>query len=247
MTRNLSIQTLILLIVSSFCSFGSCKKGTATDNNSNNNPISITPSMNDTGKRYLALGDSYTIGQSVGETERFPTQIVALLRQQNIKINDPQYIAVTGWTTANLMTAINTQNPKGPYDVVTLLIGVNDQYQGVDTATYRTRFTLLLNKAVELAGAKKTNVFVLSIPDYSVTPFVSGADKERVRKEIDIFNSINKQVTLQNNIAYIDITPSTPEGATNPSLIAGDGLHPSGIEYKKWAEMLAPLMKQVLQ
>jgi lysophospholipase L1-like esterase len=247
MTRNLSIQSVLLLIISSFCSFASCIKQNVAVNNSNNNPVSITPSMNDTGKKYLALGDSYTIGQSVGETERFPAQTVALLRQQNIKIKDPEYIAVTGWTTANLMSAINTQNPKAPYDVVTLLIGVNDQYQGVDTTTYRTRFTLLLNKAIELAGAKKTNVFVLSIPDYSVTPFVPTANKERVRKEIDIFNSINKQITLQNNVAYIDITPSTREGATNPLLIANDGLHPSGTEYKKWAEMLAPLMKQVLQ
>jgi len=247
MTRNLSIPIVLLLIVSWFCSFGSCKKEPATTNNSNKNPTSITPSMNDTAKKYLALGDSYTIGQSVGETERFPAQTVALLRQQNIKIKDPEYIAITGWTTANLMSAINSQNPKGPYAAVTLLIGVNDQYQGVDTATYRTRFTQLLNKVVELAGAKKTNVFVLSIPDYSVTPFVPTADKERVRKEIDIFNSINKQITLQNNIAYVDITPSTREGATNPSLIAGDGLHPSGLEYKKWAEMLAPVMKQVLQ
>lgn len=202
---------------------------------------------NDTGKRYLALGDSYTIGQNVAENERFPAQTVALLRAQNISIKDAQYIAVTGWTTTNLMAAINAQNPQGPFDVVTLLIGVNDQYQGVDTATYRTRFTQLLNKAVQLAGAKASHVFVLSIPDYSVTPFVQQADKARVRREVDLFNAINKQVTLLYNIAYADITSSTRQAQTNALLIANDGLHPSGSEYKKWAEMLAPLMKQVLQ
>jgi lysophospholipase L1-like esterase len=235
------VNLIVLLIISLFVSFTACSK----NNNTNNSPAAMN--TNDTGKRYLALGDSYTIGQSVAENERFPAQTVALLRAQNITIKDPQYIAVTGWTTANLMAAINTQNPQGPFDVVTLLIGVNDQYQGVDTATYRTRFTQLLNKAVQLAGAKASHVFVLSIPDYSATPFVQQADKARVRKEVDLFNAINKQVTLQNNIAYIDITPSTRQAETNASLIANDGLHPSGLEYKKWAEMLAPLMKKVLQ
>jgi lysophospholipase L1-like esterase len=202
---------------------------------------------NDTGKRFLALGDSYTIGQNVAENERFPAQTITLLRAQNITIKEPRYIAVTGWTTANLISAISSQNPQGPFEAVTLLIGVNDQYQGVDTATYRTRFTQLLNKAVQLAGAKASHVFVLSIPDYSVTPFVPQPDKARVRREVDWFNAINKQVTLQNSIAYVDITPSSRQAETNPALIANDGLHPSGLEYKKWAEILAPLVKQALQ
>jgi lysophospholipase L1-like esterase len=244
MRKMITTKLFILLFSPSFFSLHSCAK---QNNIFANNPVMNIPASTDSLKRYLALGDSYTIGESVAVSERFPAQAVRILQQQGIKVNDPEYIAVTGWTTANLMSAINTQNPKGPYDVVTLLIGVNDQYQGVDTTTYRTRFTLLLNKAIELAGAKKTNVFVLSIPDYSVTPFVAAANKERVKREVDIFNTINKQITLQNNIAYIDITPSTREGATNPSLIANDGLHPSALEYKKWAEMLAPLMKQVLQ
>jgi lysophospholipase L1-like esterase len=132
------------------------------------------------------------------------------------------------------------------YDVVTLLIGVNDQYQGVDTASYRQRFTQSLLKAIELAGLK-SHVFVVSIPDYSVTPFVAASDKAKVRQEIDWFNAINLQVSQQMNITYVDIIPSSREGATNAALIAGDGLHPSGLEYKKWAAMLAPLIRQVLQ
>lgn len=195
---------------------------------------------------FLALGDSYTIGQSVSSSERFPAQTVALLRAGGINIHEPDYIATTGWTSTDLQNAINTQNP-AKHTVVTLLIGVNDQYRNHDTTGYRQRFTALLENAVLLADDKKENVFVLSIPDYSVTPFGAWYDTAQIRKEIDWFNAINKSVTLSYNIAYTDITPSSREGRNDASLIAGDGLHPSGLEYKKWAEMLAPLMKEVLQ
>jgi lysophospholipase L1-like esterase len=232
-----------IVFIPALFAFSSCVKESNTPG-STDSTITTAPSGD---KRYLALGDSYTIGQGVATDQRFPAQTVALLRQSNIKISDPQYIATTGWTTQNLSTAINQQNPQGPYDVVTLLIGVNDQYQRMDTGGYRTRFTQLLKKSIELAGNRPSRVFVLSIPDYSVTPFVHAADKPRVRREIDFFNMINKEVTLQNNIRYLDITPSTREAENDPSLIASDGLHPSGKEYKRWAERLAPMMKDVLQ
>ena len=205
----------------------------------------VPPAAN--AKSYLALGDSYTIGQSVAANERFPAQTVALLKQQGINIAEPVYIAQTGWTTGNLQNAIATQNPSPTYDVVSLLIGVNDQYQRMDTGGYAVRFTQLLEKSIQLAKGKKTNVFVLSIPDYSVTPFVAAGDKPRVRMEIDRFNAINKRITTAYGISYTDITPSTREAENNPALIASDGLHPSGLEYRKWAEMLAPKMKAVLQ
>jgi lysophospholipase L1-like esterase len=156
-------------------------------------------------KTYLALGDSYTIGQGVQVAERFPHITAALLRQQNIHLSDPQYIAMTGWTTTNLQNAIN-QTSLGTYDVVSLLVGVNDQYQGLDTAGYRIRFTQLVNKAILLAGNNPKKVFILSIPDYSATPFTPVAVKARISSEIDNFNAINKQITLGYNIAYIDIT-----------------------------------------
>lgn len=197
-------------------------------------------------KRYLALGDSYTIGQSVSLTSRFPAQTVALLRQANIIIKDPIYIATTGWTTTNLISATKAATLHPPYDVVSLLIGVNDQYQTRDTANYRKRFTQLLNKSIALAGNRTSRVFVLSIPDYSVTPFVSASQKEIVSREIDQFNAINREVTEQKNVVYIDITPSSREGATNRAFIAKDNLHPSGTEYSKWAAMLAPAIKAVL-
>lgn len=198
-------------------------------------------------KTYLALGDSYTIGASVDTSLRFPVQTREWLLSNAIKMNAPQIIATSGWTTLNLQSAINSQNPVGPYDVVSLLIGVNDQYRERNSNGYKERFTTLLLKSIQLAGDKTSHVFVLSIPDYSVTPFAQFSDIAAIRKEIDEFNRINKEVTLQYNCVYLDITPSTREAANDPSLIAGDGLHPSGKEYKKWAERLGPLMKTVLQ
>lgn len=196
-------------------------------------------------KTYLALGDSYTIGQSVTEAERFPNQTVGLLRAGNIKINDPKIIATTGWTTRNLIDALNTANLPNNYDVVSLLIGVNNQYQGRTIDEYKTEFTLLLNRAIQYAGNKPTHVFVLSIPDYSVTPFASGSNKTKIASEIDQFNSENKKISLQLGVNYLDITSISRE--PNPMLIATDGLHPSGTQYKRWADLLAPMMKQVLQ
>jgi lysophospholipase L1-like esterase len=200
-----------------------------------------------TGAKYLALGDSYTIGQSVLETERFPSQTVKLLRAQNINIRDVEYIATTGWTTTDLLSAINSQKPEKNFDIVSLLIGVNDQYEQRDTTGYGERFSALLNIAVGLAGGRNSRVFVLSIPDYSVTPFVPEKEKALVSMQIEQFNTINKEITLQNNITYIDITPSTRQAATDASLIANDGLHPSAKEYAVWASMLAPLIKKALQ
>ena len=197
-------------------------------------------------KKWLALGDSYTIGQSVNIAESFPAQTANLLKQSGINMGLPDYIATTGWTTDDLAVAIQTKNP-GMYDVVSLLIGVNDQYQRHDTTGYRQRFTNLLDKAIQLANGKKQNVFVLSIPDYSVTPFAAGSDTARIRKELDWFNGINKSVTDAYTIAYLDITPLTREALTDRSLLASDGLHPSGKEYKLWADRLAPVMARVLR
>ena len=203
----------------------------------------VTPA-DPSAKTYLALGDSYTIGQSVTEAERFPNQTAQLLRDQNIKINNPTIIAKTGWTTRNLIDALNATTLSNNYDVVSLLIGVNNQYQGRNIDEYKTEFTLLLNRAIQYAANKPTHVFVLSIPDYSVTPFASGSDRARIAAEIDQFNAANKTTSIQLGVNYLDITPISRE--PDPSLIAGDGLHPSGKQYKRWAELLAPMMKQVL-
>ena len=212
---------------------------TMTDTTSNTDSTTNVDTASNTGEHtWLALGDSYTIGQSVEEQERFPAQTISLLKKDSLSIKTLQYIATTGWTTQNLLTAIAAQDPKGPFDVVSLLIGVNDQYQHRDTTGYRERFTECLKKAIALAGNKKDHVFVLSIPDYSVTPFAQHLDTVQIKREIDEFNSINKAITLSFNISYTDITPSTREAKNDASLIAKDGLHPSGKEYTRWAELL---------
>lgn len=192
---------------------------------------------------YLALGDSYTIGQSVADTERFPVQTVRLLRQQNIDINNPDIIAETGWTTANLLSSLNNNPPpKKSYSFVSLLIGVNNQYQGKSLDEYKIQFAELLARAVSYAGNNKNNVFILSIPDYSVTPFARGGDTAKIAKEIDAFNAANKNISLNTGVRYIDITSISREAKNDSSLIANDGFHPSGIQYKKWSDLLAAMM-----
>lgn len=235
--KNIFNYTLIILIVAVA---SACSKQTLSGGRIQTPPAGSA-------KKYLALGDSYTIGQGVEPAFSFPVQTARMLKNMGIPIADPVIIATTGWTTENLQAAITSQNITGPYDVVSLLIGVNDQYQGKDTSGYRTRFTSLLQQSIAFAGNDPRKVFVLSIPDYSVTPFAQNRDTARIRKEIDYFNAINKEITLAYNVHYLDITPSSREARNNATLIAADGLHPSGTEYKKWAERLAALMKPVLQ
>lgn len=198
-------------------------------------------------KKYLALGDSYTIGQSVGAEERFPAQALNLLFKDSLLFNAPEYIAQTGWTTGNLLNALAASPPsRTTYDFVTLLIGVNNQYQGRSQGEYSADFTLLLNKAIEYAGNRPKRVAVLSIPDWSVTPYAAGNNTALIALQIDSFNLINKQIAGAKGVHYIDITPSSRMAATDPSLTAADGLHPSGKEYAKWAGLLAGIMKVVL-
>ena len=208
--------------------------------------IKTPPLTSDTVKSYLALGDSYTIGQSVSESERFPNQTVQLLRNRNIKISDPEIIAVTGWTTTNLINALNSHPPQNNYSLVSLLIGVNDQYQARSIDDYKTEFTFLLNRAILYAGTTPDHVFVLSIPDYSITPFAQNSDKQKIASEIDSFNLANKTIAMQRGVNYLDITPISQAAKNDPSLIANDGLHPSGLQYKRWADLLAPMMKNSL-
>jgi len=203
--------------------------------------------VNDTlRKTFLALGDSYTIGESVSPTERFPAQTVSML-MDSIQFSTPEYIAVTGWTTGNLLNSINSVPPtRSGYDFVSLLIGVNNQYQGRSLAEYRTEFTNLLNIAIRYAGNRPSRVTVLSIPDWSVTPFAAGRDTASIRAQIDAFNAANKEITLANGVQYINITASTRMALTDRSLLAADGLHPSGKAYKEWATFLATYIRSVL-
>jgi lysophospholipase L1-like esterase len=194
---------------------------------------------------YLALGDSYTIGESVPDTGRFPAQLVSSLTKNNIYFNSPEIIATTGWTTDELADAIRKKQssllPK--YDLVSLLIGVNNQYRGRDAEEYRTQFKDLLRTAIVFAGGEKSKVFVVSIPDWGVTPFAEGRDRKKISEEIDLYNKINKEETLKEGIAYIDITPESRTAANDKSLIASDGLHPSEKMYKEWVDLILPGLK----
>ena len=200
-----------------------------------------------TQKTYLALGDSYTIGESVPETDRYPVQLAAWLNARSIKVAKPPIIATTGWTTQNLLSAIASANPPANYDIVTLLIGVNNQYQTRDTAGYREQFRLCLQKAIQLAGGRASRVFVLSIPDYGATPFGGSSTTGTISQQIDQYNAINKAVTLEYAVSYTDITPSTRMAISDAGLVSADGLHPSGKEYKKWVDMLGPKVLAVLK
>lgn len=233
--------TLALLLSLQFCSglLYSCKQTLPE-------PPPPPPNTAMPAIKYLALGDSYTIGQSVSEQQRFPYYAVQQLRAQGIKMDEPTYLATTGWTTGNLLAAINNSSLL-KYDLVTLLIGVNDQYQRVDTAVYRQRFVQLLAKAKAFVSDRTERVVVLSIPDYSATPFVGSNEKPRVSKEIDFFNAINKEETVRQGIQYIDITPSTRRAATDPTLLAPDNLHYSGKEHERWAQLLSSAIKSTLQ
>ena len=191
---------------------------------------------------YLALGDSYTIGESVPHAESYPYQLAAQLKIQNYNIKTPEIIAVTGWTTDNLIDAINRSGVTGKkFDFVTLLIGVNDQYQHLSQDNYKVKFAQVLNTAIQFADGDKTRVFILSIPDYGVTPFAGGNDAV-IGPLIDQFNAINKTISLEAGVHYLDITAISRQAATEPDLIANDGLHPSGKMYMLWVSQLLPLV-----
>lgn len=201
--------------------------------------------------KFLALGDSYTIGESVPETERWPVQLTALLRARGLNIDAPEIIAKTGWTTDELAAAIERANPQPPYDLVSLLIGVNNQYRGWSQDTYRAEFAALLQQAIAFAGGDPRRVIVLSIPDWGVTPFgendLRGRTPQQISAEITLFNAINREETAKAGAPYVDITPISLGAKTDPTLLAPDQLHPSGKMYGLWAEEALPIVLEALK
>ena len=192
--------------------------------------------------RFLALGDSYTIGQSVNATESWPVQFTQALAGEGITVGATKIIAQTGWRTDNLMSAIDSQLPLDGYNLVSLLIGVNNQYQGGSLDRYAGEFEELLKTAIKLAGNSIERVFVLSIPDYAYTPFGNG--NSFISSQLDKFNSVNRQITDKYGVCYIDITPISRNGLNRPELVASDGLHPSGKMYELWVN---EIMKNIDQ
>lgn len=203
-------------------------------------PTTPTPASSSMPLRFLALGDSYTIGESVSEAERWPVQLAERLRQHGFVISDVQIVARTGWTTAELAEGIAQAEIRPPYDLVSLLIGVNNQYRGYPQASYRAEFIALLDQAIAYAGGDPQRVLVLSIPDWGVTPFAAGADRAAIAADIDAFNAINREESERHGVHYIDVTPLSRQAAQDLSLIAPDGLHPSGKMYAGWVELALP-------
>jgi len=198
--------------------------------------------------QFLALGDSYTIGESVAPEERWPVQLGALLRAEGLDIGDPTLIATTGWTTDELSAAIARAKPQGAFDLVSLLIGVNNQYRGRGQDEYREQFAALLQRAIGFAGGNPARVLVLSIPDWGVTPFAARLERDpaAVAADIDAFNAINRAETERPGAHYVDVTPFSREAAHDPSLLADDGLHPSGRMYAEWARLALPAAREAL-
>ena len=191
-------------------------------------------------RRFLALGDSYTIGEAVTEHERWPLRLAATLRACGIAVADPVIVAKTGWTTDELSVGIDVASPEGTFDLVTLLIGVNNQYRGRSTAEYREQFRALVERAVTFAGGRAGRVVVLSIPDWGVTPFAAGRDRAQIAADIDAFNAVNRDEAVHRGCQYVDVTPVSRNAAADASLVAIDGLHPSGAMYTAWADLALP-------
>lgn len=205
--------------------------------------------------KYLALGDSYTIGESVDESARWSMQLSSMIASSpqftksiggSWRGVDVAIIARTGWTTDELWEGIQAREVTPPYDLVSLLIGVNNQYRGRGIEEYREQFVFLLNKAIEYAGGDARRAIVLSIPDWGITPFAAGRDREQIAKEIDQFNAVNRAETEKAGAHYIDITPISRATVNDPSLIASDGLHPSGKMYAEWAKLALPIVLEIL-
>ena len=192
--------------------------------------------------RYLALGDSYTIGESVPEVQRWPVQLAA-----SLQIDAPTIVARTGWTTDELDDAINHAKLKPPYDLVSLLIGVNNQYRGRPLAEYEHQFETLLRRAIGFAGGKPGRVFVVAIPDWGVTPFAHGRDGAKIARELDAFNAAAQKICAKHGVAFVDIAPIYRERGREAAMLSGDGLHPSGAMYALWAAQALPTVAEMLR
>lgn len=199
--------------------------------------------------RYLALGDSYTIGESVPAEDRWPMTLAAQLRAQGVRMAAPVIVGRTGWTTDELSAGIDAAKQSGTYDLVTLLIGVNNQYRGRPIDEYRAQFRTLLARAVGFAGGRASRVVVVSIPDWSVTPFAasSGRDRAKISAEVDAFNAVAREEAARGKARYVDITPVSRRALREPALVAGDGLHPSAAMYALWTALILPAADDALR
>ena len=190
--------------------------------------------------RYLALGDSYTIGEGVADGERWPELWAAALARIGNDVAPPRILARTGWTTDELSAAMDAAEPLGEWDLVSLLVGVNDQYRGRSAEDYATAYAPLLRRAIALAGDRAERVLALSIPDWGVTPFAmaSGRDRAGIAAQIDAFNTVARGTCAKHGVAFLDITGLTRDAGMDPAMLVDDGLHPSAAMYRAWVEKI---------
>lgn len=204
---------------------------------------------------YLALGDSYTIGESVAEDGRWPMQLAAMLRDDGFvldgaAVGGPRIIATTGWTTDELSAAIDAAEPLGrDWGLVSLLIGVNNQYRGREVDDYAREFSALLERAIGFAGGRADRVFVLAIPDWGVTPFAarSGRDTAAIARELDAYNAAAARICAARGVAFVDIAAVSRTRGAEPAMLADDGLHPSAAMYAEWARLALPVVRDRLR
>lgn len=195
---------------------------------------------------YLALGDSYTIGTGIEEENNWPNQLSEALTDNDLTVEKTQVIAVNGWTTTDLKNGIAETNPDSSFDLVSLLIGVNNQYQGLDIELYRTEFRELLEQSIVFAQGDTSNVFVVSIPNYGVTPFAQNREPEIIGEEIALYNDIAEDISSEYGIPFVNITPISEEAEDDDSLLASDELHPSAKMYDMWVEEILPTVTEIL-
>jgi lysophospholipase L1-like esterase len=197
---------------------------------------------------YLALGDSYTIGEGVAAPERWPNQLADMLRKSGVDVGEPEIVAKTGWTTDELSAAMDAHTFSPPYRLVTLLIGVNNQYRHRDLDNYRVEFQKLLERAIDLAGKDPKKVVVVSIPDWGVTRFgkESGRDTAEIARQLDAYNAANAQIAKMLHCGYVDVTAVSRQGANQAAMLVSDGLHPSAKMYTEWATRVLPAAKAAL-
>lgn len=240
--KRVVLFILILLIVS--CSEkGNLDEKNQIDTIENQESIyndlidNTSESISQNNLSFLALGDSYTIGESVIEEERWPNQMVDIALNENVMFDQPDIIAKTGWRTEQLIDTLNKINFIKKFDYVSLMIGVNNQYSLKPIETFRLDLIKLLDMSIGYS-IKRDNVVLISIPDWGVTPFAEGYDRNRIKEEIDQFNSVIMDIANTNNILYVDVTEISRRAITEKDLIANDSLHPSGKMYKEWAEKI---------
>lgn len=197
--------------------------------------------------RYLALGDSYTIGEGVSDHERWPTVLVELLASRGIQVGPPHYIAQTAWTTDELSDAIDAAKPAGTFDLVTLLIGVNDQYRSRPVRSFEGEFTTLVKRSIGFAGKQPQRTIVVSIPDWGATPFADGRDRALIGREIAAYNERASSIAHSLGTHWVDVTEASRAMQSDPTLVATDGLHPTGAMYRRWAELIAPVAERALR